>query len=44
LRIVVEDLRISTPIQGGVELALSLLLGEVLVQNVSKKFQRDCSV
>src|SRR5260370_7884016 len=39
LRVVGENLGISSPIQGGVDLALNLFLGEVLVQNVPEKFQ-----
>ena len=39
LRVVGEDLSISSPIQGGVDLALNIFLGEVLVQNVPEEFQ-----
>ena len=41
LRIESENLRISTPIQCSVELALNVLLREVLVQHVAEKFQGD---
>src|SRR5260370_30574314 len=41
LRVVGENLGISSPIQGGIDLALNIFLGEVLVQNVPEKFQRN---
>ena len=44
LRVVVEDLRISSPIQNGVDLVSNLFLGEMLIQNVPEELQRYCPV
>src|SRR5579864_4341917 len=40
LRVVAEQVAIAAPIEGGVDLALDVLAGEVLVQDVAKEFQR----
>jgi len=42
--VVGEDLGVAPPIQGCVDLALNIFLGEVLVQNVAKEFYGDCPV
>ena len=43
-RIVGKNLCIASPIQGGIDLALHIFLGKMLVQHVAKEFQWESSV
>src|SRR5579864_3238621 len=42
--VVGEDFGVAAPVQGGVDLALRVFLGEVFIQNVAKEFQRHGAV
>ena len=41
LRIVSENLRVSTPIQGRLELKSNVILRKVLIEDIAEKLQRD---
>src|SRR5215469_13652007 len=40
-RIVCEDLGIATPVQGRVDLAFDIFMGEVFIEHITEKFHRN---